>query len=173
MQRDTSLPNVDPNSPAGRETIIDPREATPRGMNMDKFCEFHKDHGHLTVDYKALRYEIVELLKRGHLKEFLNDKGYQTYGIPKESGNSGSLIQKHIKKALTPPPSYLPSDSLVGHIILFHEKEATDLCQPHDDALVIMFSIANCQVGRILIDNGSFTDILFLTTLKEMDISES
>ncbi|GMN60357.1 hypothetical protein TIFTF001_029460 [Ficus carica] len=144
---------------------------------------------------------IVELLKRGHLKKFLSDKGAKHMAFPKTgsnvtrrssetplpppmkktievilggsvcSGNLGSSIRKHIKNASTPPPNYLPSDSFIDHIISFHEKEATELCRPHDNALVITHSITNCQVGRILVDNGSSTDILFLTALKEMDNS--
>ena len=126
---------------------------------------------------------------------------HQTYGIPKDrferdkrpsetplplpmkktieviisgsvcSSNLGSSIRKHINKASTPPPNYLPSDSLINHIISFHDKEAIELCQPHNDALVITLSITNCQVGRIFVNNGNSADILFLTTLKEMDIS--
>ncbi|GMN35838.1 hypothetical protein TIFTF001_042294, partial [Ficus carica] len=46
-----------------------------------KYCEFHKDHGHNTVDCRALRAEVVELLKKGHLCEFLTEKGRETYGI--------------------------------------------------------------------------------------------
>lgn len=88
------------------------------------------------------------------------------------SGNLDSSIRKHIKKASIPPHYYLPSDSLVNHIISFHKKEATELCRLHNDALVIMIPIANFQVGSIFINNGNFTDILFLTVLKKMDISE-
>ncbi|GMN45047.1 hypothetical protein TIFTF001_014248 [Ficus carica] len=147
---------------------------SPNRKTMDQFCKFHKKHGHQTVDYKALRYEIVELLKRGHLKEFLSEKGRQHMESPKIGLNQrlGFISQKHIKKVSIPPPDYLPSDSLIDHIISFHKKEATKLCRSHDDALVIMLPIANRQVRRILVDNGSSTDILFLTALKEMDMSE-
>ena len=40
-----------------------------------KFCEFHNDHGHYTVDYKQLKVEITQLLRQGHLKEFLLEQG--------------------------------------------------------------------------------------------------
>ncbi|GMN75297.1 hypothetical protein TIFTF001_056403, partial [Ficus carica] len=46
-----------------------------------KYCEFHKDHGHQTIDCRALRAEVVELLKKGHLREFLTEKGRETYGL--------------------------------------------------------------------------------------------
>lgn len=56
-----------------------------RGMT--KYCEFHIDHGHNTIDCRAFRAEVVELLKKGYLRKFLIDKGRETYGLsnkPKE-----------------------------------------------------------------------------------------
>ncbi|KAH6757750.1 hypothetical protein C2S51_038658 [Perilla frutescens var. frutescens] len=44
-----------------------------------KYCEFHKDHGHRTDDCIALHREVIDLLKRGHLKDLLTDKGKQTF----------------------------------------------------------------------------------------------
>ncbi|GMN55640.1 hypothetical protein TIFTF001_024766 [Ficus carica] len=40
-----------------------------------KYCEFHKDHGHHTIDYRALRAEVTELLKKGHLRNSSLKKG--------------------------------------------------------------------------------------------------
>ena len=42
---------------------------------MTNYCEFYKDHSHHTIDCKALRAEVTELLKKGHLREFLTKKG--------------------------------------------------------------------------------------------------
>ena len=35
--------------------------------DITKYYEFHEDHGHLTPDCIALRFEVTDLLKRGHL----------------------------------------------------------------------------------------------------------
>ena len=43
----------------------------------------------------------------------------------------------------------------------------------HDDALVINLMIANCKIKRILVDNGSSSNVLFMNALKEMKIDES
>ncbi|KAK1563896.1 hypothetical protein Q3G72_034840 [Acer saccharum] len=53
--------------------------ALPEHRDPKLRCEFHGDHGHRTEDCIALKFEVAELLKQGHLQEFLTDKGKQTY----------------------------------------------------------------------------------------------
>ena len=43
-----------------------------------KYYEFHGDHDHLTPDYISHRFEVADLLKRGHLQDLLSDKGKNT-----------------------------------------------------------------------------------------------
>ena len=40
-----------------------------------KFCKFYNDHDHYTVDYSQLKAEIAQLLRQGHLKEFISEQG--------------------------------------------------------------------------------------------------
>ena len=51
---------------------LDPKQDTT------KYCEFHGDHDHSTPDYIALRFEVADLLKKGHIQELLSDKGKNT-----------------------------------------------------------------------------------------------
>ncbi|XP_062103457.1 uncharacterized protein LOC133814527 [Humulus lupulus] len=63
--------------------------------------------------------------------------------------------------------------SLPAQTISFSTTESTRLLNLHHDALVIALYIANFLTKRILIDNGSSTNILFLSALKEIGIDES
>ena len=46
--------------------------------DVTKYCEFHGDHSHSTPNCIALRFEVVNLLKKGHLQDLLSDKGKNT-----------------------------------------------------------------------------------------------
>lgn len=53
------------------------------------------------------------------------------------------------------------------------ETETSTAEGPHHDALVVQITIANLDVRRVLIDNESSANVLFLSTLKEMQLDES
>ena len=46
--------------------------------------------------------------------------------------------------------------------ILFLEEDTRRVKQPHDDLLVIMLMIEGFNTRRVLVDNGSLTDIIYL-----------
>ena len=46
-----------------------------------KWCEFHSNHSHNTLDCIILQLEDVDLLKKGCLQDFLSDKERNTLAI--------------------------------------------------------------------------------------------
>ena len=53
---------------------------------------------------------------------------------------------------------------------LFSEEDAKGVKQPHDDHLVIMLIIEGFNTRRILVDNGSSTDIIDLSTFQQLKL---
>ncbi|GMN28076.1 hypothetical protein TIFTF001_044194 [Ficus carica] len=97
-----ALVEVDCSSEAPRLRHV-AEEVTKKSIqSMTKYCEFHRDHGHHTIDCRKLRAEVVELLNKGHLREFLSEKGRETYGLGNES-KERKIVQQ-IEETPSPPP---------------------------------------------------------------------
>ena len=58
-------------------------------------------------------------------------------------------------------------------IIGFSEDDARCLHHPHDDALVVSVRVGDCNVHRMLIDNGSSADILYYPVFQQMGINRA
>ena len=54
--------------------------------------------------------------------------------------------------------------------MVFSEEDAQGVKQPHDDPLVIMLMIKGFNTRRILIDNGSSADIIYLSTFQQLKV---
>uniref|UniRef100_A0A2N9I423 Retrotransposon gag domain-containing protein n=1 Tax=Fagus sylvatica TaxID=28930 RepID=A0A2N9I423_FAGSY len=57
-------------------------------------------------------------------------------------------------------------------IISFSEDDARNIHHPHDDALVITLTIAGFLTRRVLVDNGSSADIIYLPAYQQMQIDK-
>ena len=54
--------------------------------------------------------------------------------------------------------------------ILFLEEDTKGVKQPHDDPLVIMLMIKGFNTRRILVDNDSSMDIIYLSTFQQLKL---
>ena len=52
----------------------------------------------------------------------------------------------------------------------FNEADAKGVKQPHNDPLVIMLNIEGFNTKRILVDNGSSADIIYLPTFQQLKL---
>ena len=53
----------------------------------------------------------------------------------------------------------------------FLEEDARGMKQPHDNPLVIMVMIEGFNTRRILVDNGSSADIIYLPTFQQLKVN--
>ena len=52
----------------------------------------------------------------------------------------------------------------------FNEEDARGVKQPHNDPLVITLTIEGFNTKRILVDNGSSADIIYLSTFQQLKL---
>ncbi|XP_056850769.1 uncharacterized protein LOC130500086 [Raphanus sativus] len=146
-------------------------------------------------DCIALKLEVAELLKKGYLREFHSDKAKNLLnkegpGIPieaasalppqldrvihvitggsEESGISSAAAKRSARNG---QETEGPKRLLLGtDEISFTAREQEKVLTPHHDALVISLTIANCLVKRILVDNGSSSNIIFHSAFADLGL---
>ena len=52
----------------------------------------------------------------------------------------------------------------------FSEEDARGIKQPHDDPLVIMIMIEGFNTRRVLVDNGSSANIIYLSAFQQLKV---
>jgi hypothetical protein len=51
-------------------------------------------------------------------------------------------------------------------VLSFSKEDAQGVVMPHDNALVVIVTMANQMINRILVDNGSLANILYWPAFK-------
>ncbi|GFS41571.1 hypothetical protein Acr_00g0075160 [Actinidia rufa] len=138
-----------------------------RKRNRNKYCEFHRDHGHNTEDCFQLNEQIADLIKKGYLRKYVADRP------PPDSPKRSSSKKRHARKSNTRADEEVYNLSSVVDIpppITFSNDDLRGLHFLHNDPLVVSAVIAYFNVQRILIDNRSSADILFISAFERIKI---
>ncbi|XP_022849072.1 uncharacterized protein LOC111371361 [Olea europaea var. sylvestris] len=125
----------------------------PESSDKNKYCDYHRDHGYTTKDCITFQREIEALIKRRFLKEYIRHDKY-----PRNDRNNGKTTES----------GGAPNDM---KDITFGSKDSEDITYSHDDALVIFVIIANSEVRRVLVDNGSAANVLSQEAFMKIGIS--
>ncbi|XP_075657945.1 uncharacterized protein LOC142627928 [Castanea sativa] len=113
----------------------------PNKRSRDKYCRFHRDHGHDTADC----YDLI--VQKSSQNLF--------------TGSSERTADEFCTKMAR----------INNPIIGFSEEDARCLHHPHDDALVVSIRAGDYNMHRVLVDNGSLVDILYYPAFQQMGIS--
>ena len=150
--------------------------------NKNKYCCFHRDHGHDTDECYNLKQQIDNLIRQGNLRHFArrDHKDEKLKAKMEESsrpplgeirviiggtlaGQTSKLKKTYLKVVQNVQlSSRSPKTRGIDEpIISFTDEEAKRIHHPHDDAIVITLLIADYTTRRVLVDNGSSADILY------------
>ncbi|XP_065625257.1 uncharacterized protein LOC136065665 [Quercus suber] len=183
------------------ETLTFPGKlkSNPSKRPQDKYCHFHRDHGHDTADCYDLKQQIEALIRQGKLQKFVNkekaDHNRQEpaprrdNGRPKPSiadirmivggtasiGSSKKARKMYLRSVLNVNlTGSRPNTTQVESLIIgFTEEDARRLHHPHDDALVVSIRVGDYNVHRVLINSGSSADILYYPAFQQMGIDRA
>lgn len=161
----------------------------PNKRNKNKYCRFHRDHGHDTDECYDLKQQIENLIRQGKLRHFVrkDHKDEKLKGKMEESsrpplgkirviigGTSAGQTSKSKKTYLKVVQNVqlsgrsLKMRGIDEPTISFTNEEAERIHHSHDDAIVITLLIADYTTRRVLVDNGSLADILYYPAFQQM-----
>ncbi|XP_034707086.1 uncharacterized protein LOC117930553 [Vitis riparia] len=180
-----------------------PIRSNPSERDRNKRCEYHKDHGHTTEACISLRYMVEDLLKAGHLKQYIrptpqgeespHNRGPRApaapvrtmindiYGGPMDDEYNSKRKRQRLLRAATVrehvssirPGLAAGSTPPIDGTIVFPTIDPTRVLQLHRDALVLTVGVGDYDVKRILIDPGSSADLLQVAVIKRMGFEPS
>ena len=162
-------------------------KSDPTKQSRNKYCRFHRDHGHDTTDCYDLKQKIETLIREGKLQKFVSKERTDTHPreqAPRRDNDHprppigdirmiirGTTTTRSSKKARKTYLKMVQNVQITGSVpkiawrespvIRFLEEDARRLLHPHDDALVVSIRVGDYNVHQMLVDNGSSVDILY------------
>ena len=166
----------------------------PEKRNRNLYCQYHQDHGHTTKDCKSLWDHLDQLVREGKLKQLLHHssglggqtnsrierethsrpplENYQRYfAAPGRTGSCSSRVMSMTRLSFEdichePKRARLEWPLVMG----FSNEDKIETIQPHDDALVITLQIGGYDVKRVMVDQGSTTEIMYPDLYKGLSL---
>ncbi|XP_016651080.1 PREDICTED: uncharacterized protein LOC107881572 [Prunus mume] len=153
-----------------------------------KFCQYHQHNSHNTEECISVRKIIERLIREGKLDQYIARPSSAPVpnvnrqinvvntisGGPTLAGSSNRSVKQYVRTAHYPQVFGIEVNRhhrvrKVGwEPITFSENEEKGIIYPHDDPMMIRAEIADYDVGRVLIDNGSSVNVIFADAFNGM-----
>jgi hypothetical protein len=140
----------------GRENH--PREDSPRGRNQER-RERSRSRQHGSPVNQVVLGEI-RTIAGGFSGGGESNRARKAYA---------RQARNHEVYAVERPMKVQKTESVV---IGFSDEDYEGISLPHTDALVVTLTVANHNMHRILVDNGSSADIMYMPAFKQLNIGQ-
>ena len=162
--------------------------------NKNKYCRFHRNHGHDMNECYDLKQQIENLIRQEKLRHFVgrDHKDEKMKGKVEESsrpplgeirviiggtltGQSSNSKKTYLKviqniQLSGRSPRTRGIDELA---ITFTDEDAERIHHPHDNAIVITLLIVDYTTRRMLVDNGNSADILYYPAFQQIRLGRN
>ncbi|XP_075675005.1 uncharacterized protein LOC142644236 [Castanea sativa] len=152
----------------------------PNKRPRDKYCRFHRDHGHDTARKVAevckeganrstpgtnppTRRRKSQITCRRHTDDC---RGITSLGLSKKARKTYLWMVQSVRLTGSSPKMAQLDNPIIG----FSEEDARHLHHPPDDALVVSIRAGDYNMHRVLVDNGSSANILYYPAFQQMGI---
>ena len=154
-------------------------KSDPTKRSRNKYCRFHRDHGHDTANCFDLKQQIEALIREGKLQKFVSKErtdthpreqaprrendhpkppvgdirmiigGTATTGSSKKARKTYLKMVQHVQLTGSVPKIAQRESPIIG----FSEEDVRHLHHLHDDALVVSVRVGDYNVHWMLVDN--------------------
>ena len=162
--------------------------------NQNLYCHYHQDHGHTTEDCRNLWDHLDQLVQKGKLKQILHHssgregqtgsafRGNVSLRPPlgminvifATPGRTGSCPSRVMSVSCCPNEgsSSMPKRAKMRTplVLGFSDEDKLGTIQPHEDALVVTLKIGGCDMKRVMIDQGSTAEVMYLDLFKGLNL---
>uniref|UniRef100_A0A2N9EP38 RNA-directed DNA polymerase n=1 Tax=Fagus sylvatica TaxID=28930 RepID=A0A2N9EP38_FAGSY len=115
----------------------------PAVRNQNLYCFYHQDKGHVTENCHKYKTLLEQLVAAGHLSDYVESNSY-----------------------------WAPISS-AHQVVSFSDEDLADVQMPHNDPLVITLRFGDYDVQRVLVDQGSFAEIMYKGLYEKLGLKEA
>ena len=166
----------------------------PEKCNHNLYCQYHQDHGHIAEDCKSLWDHLDQLVREGKLKQLLHHSSGQgsqassksrrdissrpplgtinvIFAAPGRTGSCPSRVMPVARLSSGDINQDLKRAKVEILLVMgFSDEDKIGTIQPHDDTLVITLRIWGYDMKRVVVDQGSITEIIYPNLYKGLNL---